>query len=74
MAQTLMKPRNICICNTGVFIKVKPFGKTIGTIINKPIKLRKKTNCGAGSSEEAILIHIAMTAKQQAEPKAGKKP
>jgi hypothetical protein len=60
--------------NIGVLINVTPLGNTIGNTINKPKILLKKTSCVECNSEEAILIHMAMTAKQQADPKAGKKP
>ena len=74
MAHILMKPRNICMGNIDVLINEEPFGNTIGNIINRPNRHLKKTSCIECNSEEAILIHIAMMAKQQAEQNAGRKP
>ena len=74
MAQILITPRNRCTCNTGVFRKAVPRGRTMGRIMHSPTTARKNTSWTAGNSLEAILIQVAMTAKQQAEPKAGRKP
>ena len=43
-------------------------------MIIKPTKLLKKTNWIVGNSEDAALIQAAITAKKQAEKKAGRNP
>ena len=60
--------------NIGVLINVTPLGNTIGSMMINPKMLLKKTSCAECNSEDAILIHIAMTAKQKAEQTAGRKP
>ena len=43
-------------------------------MIIRPTKLLKNTNRIAGNSEDVALIQATITAKKQAEKKAGKKP
>ena len=45
-----------------------------GIIMIKPITLLRKTNCIVGNSDDAALIQVTITAKKQAEKKAGRKP
>jgi len=51
-----------------------PCGRINGIIIIRPIKLLKKTNWIGSNSEDAILIQATITAKKQAEKKAGRNP
>ena len=74
IADILISPRKICIWRIDVFINEIPWGKINGIMIIKPTKLLKKTNWIVGNSEDAALIQAAITAKKQAEKKAGKKP